>query len=134
MAGEPRKREVFANPFFVVLMATSVLFVLTVFAYLVSPYVIDAARLRLGPTGVSVALAVWVDRNGPLSLAIEFGTMLVTGVLAMVTDPWFSPRRSPKMGQAPPAAPCPDRPGRLSVDENAGVDRSERARARDTIC
>ena len=41
MTASPRKREVFANPFFVVLMVASVVFVLTVLAYLISPAVLE---------------------------------------------------------------------------------------------
>ena len=41
MTAEPRKREVFANPFFVVMMVASVAFVLTVLAYLISPAVLE---------------------------------------------------------------------------------------------
>jgi hypothetical protein len=96
MTASSRKREVFANPFFVVLMATSVVFVLTVLAYLISPKVLEP-----GPEGPPVmpgsrALAAWVDHNAPWVLAIEFGIMLVSGVVAMATDPWFSPRSKPK--------------------------------------
>ncbi len=96
MTDPARRREVFSNPFFVVLLGTSVLFVLTIFGYLVSPSIIvpDAARPRPGPN--SVALARWFDRNGPLILGIEFLVMLVSGVLAMLTDPWFSPRSKSK--------------------------------------
>ncbi len=96
MTDPARRREVFSNPFFVVLLATSALFVLTIFGYLVSPSIIvpDPARPRPGPN--SVALARWFDRNGPLILGAEFVVMLVSGVLAMLTDPWFSPRSKSK--------------------------------------
>ena len=99
MTAVPRKREVFANPFFVVLMAASVVFVLTVLAYLISPGVLDAGPGKPPPSPRSLAMAVWVDRNAPWVLAVEFAIMLLTGVLAMVADPWFSPRSKPK----PPA-------------------------------
>jgi hypothetical protein len=98
MTDPSRRREVFSNPFFVVLLATSLLFVLTAFGYLVSPSIIvpDPARPRPGPN--SVALAHWFDRNGPLTLGVEFVVMLLSGVLAMLTDPWFSPRSKSKRG------------------------------------
>ena len=96
MTAVPRKREVFANPFFVVLMAASVVFVLTVLAYLISPAVLEAGPGKPPPSPGSLAMAVWVDRNAPWVLAVEFAIMLLTGVLAMVTDPWFSPRSKPK--------------------------------------
>jgi hypothetical protein len=100
MTATPRKREVFANPFFVVLMLASVVFVLTVLAYLVSASVLDpVSGQALGDsdmtpkprrTSGSLAVARWMDRNAPWVLAFEFGIMFVTGVLAMITDPWFS--------------------------------------------
>ena len=109
MTVSPGKREVFANPFFVVLMVTSVVFVLTVLAYLVSPAVLAPANAQpLGDSDMlpppprsagSLAFAAWLDHYAPWALALEFGIMLVTGVLAMVTDPWFTPRPKPK----PPA-------------------------------
>ena len=60
----------------------------TALAYLVSPYVAQRAADRpaagagLGP----LALAEWFDRQSPTALAIEFAVMLVSGLLAMVTD------------------------------------------------
>jgi hypothetical protein len=99
MAASPPKREVFANPFFVVLMAASVVFVLTVLAYLISPAVLEADPAKAPPSAGSRAFAAWVDRNAPWVLAVEFVIMLLSGVLAMVTDPWFTPRSKPK----PPA-------------------------------
>jgi hypothetical protein len=95
----PRKREVFANPFFVVLMATSVAFVLTVLAYLISPAVLAPGPAKPLPSARSLAMAAWVDRNAPWVLAVEFTVMLVTGVMAMITDPWFTARSKTK----PPA-------------------------------
>ena len=95
MAGQPR-REVFANPFFVILLGTSVLFVLTALGYLVSPYVLVPDPARRQPGAGSRALADWLDRNGPLTLGIEFVVMLLAGILAMATDPWFAPRSKSK--------------------------------------
>jgi hypothetical protein len=99
MTASSRKREVFANPFFVVMMAVSVVFVLTVLAYLISPAVLEANPAKPPPSARSLALAAWVDRNAPWVLAAEFAIMLVTGVVAMVTDPYFTPSSKPK----PPA-------------------------------
>jgi hypothetical protein len=96
MTASRPKREVFANPFFVVMMAASVVFVLTVLAYLISPAVLEANPAKPPPSAQSLAMAAWVDRNAPWVLAVEFAIMLVTGVLAMVTDPWFTPRPKPK--------------------------------------
>ena len=99
MTASPRRREVFANPFFVVLMATSVVFVITVLAYLISPAVLEPGPANPAPGAGSLMAAAWLDRNAPWLLAVEFAVMFLTGVLAMVTDPWFSPRAKPR----PPA-------------------------------
>jgi len=99
MTTRPRKREIFANPFFTVMMATSVVFVLTVLAYLVSPSVLQPAVAGAAQARSSVAVALWLDRNAPTALAVEFVIMLVTGLVAMMTDPWFTTRSKPK----PPA-------------------------------
>jgi hypothetical protein len=96
MTANPRKREVFANPFFVVLMATSVVFVVTVLGYLISPWVLEQGPANPPPSAGSLAAAAWLDRNAPWALAVEFAIMLSTGVLAMATDTWFSPRSRSK--------------------------------------
>ncbi len=69
MADRPRK-PLFPNPFYVVLMVTSTLFVLTALAYVVSPYVganPNGAQKAVKPGQASLALAAWLDRNGPLA-------------------------------------------------------------------
>jgi hypothetical protein len=99
MTARPRRREVFANPFFNVMLATSVLFVLTVLAYLVSPVVLESTAARAAPARRSIAFAEWLDRHAPMTLAVEIAVMLVTGLVAMMTDPWFTARSKPK----PPA-------------------------------
>jgi hypothetical protein len=96
MTEQRQRREVFANPFFVLLMGASVLFVFTVLAYLVSPYVLSPRAGRPAPSASSLAMAAWLDRNAPMILAIEFIVMLAAGILAMATDAWFSPRSRPK--------------------------------------
>ncbi len=96
MSDERPRLEAFSNPFFVLLKAVSVLFVLTVLAYLVSPYVIEPRGGRPVGAAGSLAVAAWLDRNAPLTLAVEFAVMLAAGILAMVTDPWFSPRTRSK--------------------------------------
>ena len=88
MARASRKKNVFANPFYVGLMIVSTLFVVTALGYLVSPYVLEPGRRP--PGAPSHELAAWLDRHGPLVLGVEFAVMLVTGVLAMLTDDWFS--------------------------------------------
>jgi hypothetical protein len=92
MTGKPRKSEILSNPFFVILLGASVLFVLTVLGYLVSPYVLSPDPARRPPNARSIAMAEWFDRHGPMTLAIEFVVMLLAGVLAMATDPWFTSR------------------------------------------
>jgi hypothetical protein len=88
MARASRKKGVFANPFYVGLMVVSTLFVITALGYLVSPYVLEPGRRPRGAP--SLDLALWLDRQGPLVLGLEFVVMMVTGVLAMLTDDWFS--------------------------------------------
>jgi len=92
MTGKPRKSEILSNPFFVILLGTSVLFVLTVLGYLVSPYVLMPNPARQQQSAGSIAMAEWFDRHGPMMLTIEIVVMLLAGVLAMATDPWFSSR------------------------------------------
>ena len=50
MTGKPRKSEILSNPFFVILLVTSMLFVLTVLGYLVSPYVLTPQPARRPPS------------------------------------------------------------------------------------
>jgi hypothetical protein len=88
MAGRSRKNPVFANPFFLALLLVSTFFVVTALGYLVAPYAMGAGQQERGET--SRSFAVWLDRRGPLILGIEFLIMLITGVLAMATDDWFS--------------------------------------------
>jgi hypothetical protein len=74
---------------------TSTLFVFTVLAYLVSPYVL-APKQEQRPQGAgSLALAAWLDRNAPQALGLEFIVMLLTGIIAIATDRWFSGRTRP---------------------------------------
>ena len=88
MAGTSRNNPVFANPFYFGLMVVSTLFVVTALGYLVAPNVISQGPEQRGET--SRAFANWLDRHGPVILGIEFLVMLVTGILAMATDDWFS--------------------------------------------
>jgi hypothetical protein len=92
MSRQKRGREILSNPFFVILLATSVLFVMTVLGYLMSPFVIQPAPAARRPGPGSLKMAEWFDRNGPLTLGVEFAVMLVAGILAMATDSWFSAR------------------------------------------
>lgn len=95
MTQPARRPEVFSNPFFVILLAASVAFLLTTFGYLVSPYILAPDPARPRPRPGSIAMAGWLDRHGPLLLGVEVGVMLVAGLLAMITDPWFSRKSTP---------------------------------------
>lgn len=99
MSGRPGKK-LFPNPFYVLLLVASTLFVVTALAYLVAPTVLElaaqaASRPRNGPEeGRGAArLAVWLDRNGPLGLGVEFLAMLASALMAMATDRWYTPRK-----------------------------------------
>jgi hypothetical protein len=96
MGRQMRGREILSNPFFVILLATSVLFVMTVMAYLMSPYVLHPGEVGRQPGPGSIKMAEWFDRNGPLTLGVEFAVMLAAGILAIATDSWFSARAKAK--------------------------------------
>ncbi len=96
MTAPRRKREIFANPFFAILLLASVVFVFTVLGYLSSAWILDPKPGGPPQSARSIAVAEWLDRNAPLLLGGEFVVMLATGVLAMVFDPWFSARAKPK--------------------------------------
>jgi hypothetical protein len=89
-------KQLFPNPFYVLLLAASVLFVLTTFGYLVAPLVHnqDGAAVGSGP-------AAWFDRNAPTALGIEFAVMLAAGLLAMATDRWFPSKPAPARKDPP---------------------------------
>ncbi len=91
-----RKREIFANPFFAILLVASVVFVLTVLAYLSSAWVLEPGAGGPPRNPRSIALAEWLDQKAPLVLGGEIIVMLGTGVLAMALDPWFTARAKPK--------------------------------------
>jgi hypothetical protein len=93
MAGTSRPNPVLANPFYVGLMVTSTLFVVTALGYLVTPYVSQAGQAAQGQA--SRAFAAWLDAHGPLILAVEFMIMLLSGVLAMTTEDYFLRRKKP---------------------------------------
>ena len=95
---ERSAKKLFPNPFYVLLLLASTLFVFTALGYLVSPTVLGLAEPGGGRqvSPGSMALAAWLDRHGPLALGIEFVLMLVSGLLAMATDRWFPVRPSRK--------------------------------------
>jgi hypothetical protein len=92
MTQRPEKK-LFPNPFYVLLLLASTLFVLTVMGYLVSPIFRDQAvvgRPNAGPGSMSPA--EWFDRHGPTALGAEIAVMIVSGLLAVVSDRWFPSR------------------------------------------
>jgi hypothetical protein len=92
------RKPLFPNPFYAILLLSSTAFVVTALAYFVSPWVGQKAAANPGaaPGAGSRALAEWFDRNGPLALGVEFGVMLLFGVLAMATDHWFAAKPAPR--------------------------------------
>ena len=62
MTGKPRKSEILSNPFFVILLGTTALFVLTVLGYWRSPYVLTPDPGRPAASPGLIAMAEWFDR------------------------------------------------------------------------
>jgi len=93
MASPPRKNEILANPFHLALVTASAVFALTVLAYLVGGFVLDPARPAEAEVEASRRFALWIDRNGPFLLGVEFLIMLAACVAMMATDHWFNPPR-----------------------------------------
>jgi hypothetical protein len=98
MAERPVKR-LFPNPFYVLLLVASTLFVLTILGYLAVPSVLAQAnepgRDTAGSPG-AVRLLDAFNRGAPMILAVECGVMIVSGLLAMATDRWFgAPKPKP---------------------------------------
>ena len=100
MTAPRRKREIFANPFFVVLLVASMVFVLTVLAYLVEP-----VRCSTPNAGAAAAeararsrLAEWLDRNAPDRCWRRDSSVMLRRRASWpwLTDPWFSARSKPK--------------------------------------
>lgn len=85
-----RRASPYRNPFYAIVIATGVAFVVTALAYLVSPMILEAARSEGRQD--TPALARWLDRQGPTALGVELVAMLVAGVAAMATDSWFTRR------------------------------------------
>jgi predicted PurR-regulated permease PerM len=88
----PRRTGRYPNVFYLALLVVSTAFVVTALAYLVAPSIAQKAsedpRLaRENPA--TPRLAAWLDSNGPASLSIQFGLMVVLGLAAMATDQWF---------------------------------------------
>lgn len=84
------------NPFYVAVTLVGTIFVLTCFGYLMVPYVQQQVQTPGAPkpSGGSIALAAWLDKNGAFALTVEVIALIVVGVLAMLTDPWFSDEKT----------------------------------------
>jgi hypothetical protein len=89
---ERSPKKLFPNPFYVLLLLASSLFVLTTLGYLIGPSIQGQAGHGPGPGRGSIALAVWLDRRGPWALGVEVVMMIASGLLAMATDRWFPSR------------------------------------------
>ncbi len=85
-------RRALPNPFYVLLLLVSTLFVITALMYCVSPMIVQQAidHPNAPPRPGSRALVDWLDRNGPMALGVEIVIMMVTGLVAMATDRWFA--------------------------------------------
>ncbi len=92
---ERRLKKLFPNPFYVVLLISSTLFVVTALAWLVVPSILDQAAAPQAKGGL-VGLARWVDHNGTVALGGEVAVMLAAALLAMLTDRWFPERPAPR--------------------------------------
>ena len=91
---DPPRRPPLPNPFYVAVVLSSTVFVVTALMYLVSPLVLQRQGGAVGPA--PTGMVGWLDRQGPRALGGEFLAMLVSGALAMLTDPWFrGPTRGP---------------------------------------
>jgi predicted PurR-regulated permease PerM len=91
-----RSRKPWPNPFYVILLLVSTVFVVTALGYLIGPFVQQQAKEHPtgGPGPASRAVAEWLDRRAPLALSVEIGLMLASGVLAMATEHRFSRKRA----------------------------------------
>jgi hypothetical protein len=79
-------KKLFPNPFYVLLLLSSTLFVFTIFGYLIVPLLPN--RPGAGEGGP----AEWLDHHAPTALGVEFLVMLSAGLVAMLTDRWFPER------------------------------------------
>ncbi len=90
MPPNPRK-VVFPNPFYVFLIIVSSVFLITVLAYLMGPYIQQQMinRPDAGPSPASRSLTLWLETHGPKALGVEFILMFVAAFLAMGFDHKF---------------------------------------------
>lgn len=89
------------NPFYVLLLVVSTVFVVTALGYLIGPFAAQRAIDRPDATRPGLgALNDWFERRGPTALGVEIAVMIVVGLLAMATDRLFGagPRRDGRGG------------------------------------
>jgi hypothetical protein len=82
------------NPFYAILIVVSTAFAITVFGYLIGPYM--QQRALANPESARTggrAFALWFDRHGVQALSAEFVVMVIASILAVATDQWFSPKK-----------------------------------------
>lgn len=93
--------RVLPNPFFAALLLASTVFVVTCFAYLIGPYLLERAAKRPERAG-SLGFAAWLDRRGPLAIGVEFVVMLLLAGSAMILDDRFPKKRKAVVPTPPP--------------------------------
>jgi hypothetical protein len=90
----PRKKPLYPNPFYVLVVLAGVAFVVTAMGWLVAPMIQEKARNpapgAAAPGSGSLAVAAWFDRWSVTALTVELAVMIVAGALAMVADRWFT--------------------------------------------
>ncbi len=86
------RKPLYPNPFYVVLVFSSTALAITMFAWLVVPYIQERAAQGKGGAG-SLALANWIDRNSVWLLTIELALIVISGIMAMVSDQWFRSKK-----------------------------------------
>ncbi len=107
-----RRREAF-NPFYALVLVTSVLFVVTALAYVTSWVIIRPVSGGPGTPAVSPAMR-FLDERGESMLLWQAGLLTGSAILAMGFDRWRS-RRAERS-----RAPDPDEPRRNNSRETQG--------------
>ncbi len=88
----PKKKPLYPNPFYVLVVLAGVAFVVTTLGWLVAPMIQAKAKnpgAAAAPGAGSLAMAAWFDRWSTTALTIELAVMIVAGGLAMAADGWF---------------------------------------------
>jgi hypothetical protein len=86
-----RRKPLYPNPFYVLVVLAGVAFVVTALGWLVAPAIQEKARAGgVAPGSASLAMAAWFDHWSVTALTVELVVMIVAGGLAMVADRWFT--------------------------------------------